>query len=99
MRAVEIRVRELAGAGVSDLGVKLMQQAFAVGGPLSDASADPGEQQSTMALFWGAIGVFKNPSSHREVNIEDPTEASEIVLLADLLMRMLDRRGQALGTA
>ena len=43
-----------------------------------------------MALFWGAIGVFKNPSSHREVNYDDPIVAAEAVLLADLLLRLLD---------
>lgn len=91
MRQVEIRVRELAGASDSDLGVKLMTAAFKTGGPLHDATIDPGESESLMALFRGAIGTFKNPSSHREVDFADPTEASEIVLLADLLLRMLDR--------
>jgi hypothetical protein len=40
-----------------------------------------------MELFKGAIGLFKNPSSHRPVSYSDPTAASEIVLLADLLIR------------
>ena len=44
-----------------------------------------------MALFRGAIGTFKNPSSHRIVNYDDPVLAAEVVLLADLLMRLLDR--------
>jgi len=44
-----------------------------------------------MALFRGAIGTFKNPSSHRAVNYDDPVLAAEVVLLADLLMRLLDR--------
>jgi len=91
MREVEIRVRELAGASESDLGVKLMTAAFREGGPLHDPKTDAGESESIMALFRGAIGTFKNPSSHREVDFDDPTEASEIVLFADLLLRMLDR--------
>lgn len=37
------------------------------------------------------MGVFKNPSSHRIVDYDDPTLASEVVLFADLLLRMLDR--------
>jgi hypothetical protein len=43
------------------------------------------------------IGTFKNPPIHRQVNFENATEASEVVLLADLLLRMLDRTAQRLG--
>lgn len=50
-----------------------------------------------MALFWGAIGVFKNPSSHRQVDYKDPTQAAEVVLLADLLLRLLDDVEARLG--
>jgi uncharacterized protein (TIGR02391 family) len=83
--------------------VKLMREAFKQGGPLADARADGGEQVATMELFAGAIGTFKNPTSHRPVSYEDPAEAAEVVLLADLLMRLLDRveqrRAGAQGTA
>lgn len=92
MREVEIRVRELADAPDSLIGVALMQQAFKPeGGPLCDAAAEGGEQVATMNLFAGALGLFKNPVSHRPVDFDDPTEAAEIVLLADLLLRLLDR--------
>jgi uncharacterized protein (TIGR02391 family) len=92
MREVEIRVRELAKAEKSVIGVKLMRESFRPGiGPLSDPDLDPGEQVGMMELFAGAIGTFKNPPSHRQVDYEDPTEASEVVMLADLLMRLLDR--------
>jgi len=42
-------------------------------------------------LYKGALGLFKNPSSHREVDYGDATEAAEVVLLADLLHRILNR--------
>lgn len=91
MRAVEISVRELSGASGSEVGVRLMQRAFGADGPLRDELLDPGEQEAMTALFRGAIGVFKNPSSHRQVDFDDPTLAAEIVLFADFLLRMLDR--------
>lgn len=91
MREVEIRVRELARAESSLLGVKLMRKAFGDGGALANSGLDAGERVGIMELFAGAIGTFKNPSSHRQVDYSNPTEASEVVLLADLLMRLLDR--------
>jgi uncharacterized protein (TIGR02391 family) len=98
MREVEIRVRELSGLDPSLLGVKLMREAWKPdGGPLADPSLDPGEQVGMMELFAGAIGTFKNPPSHRQVDYADPTEASEVVMLADLLMRLLDRTAARLG--
>jgi uncharacterized protein (TIGR02391 family) len=94
MREVEIRVRELSGASPSLVGVKLMRDAFRDGGRLSNIDLDPGERVGLMELFAGAIGTFKNPPSHRQVDYADPTEASEVILLADLLMRLLDRSQQ-----
>ena len=65
LRQVEIRVRELAGAAQADVGVPLMQSAFRENGPLADPQQVAAEREATMALFWGAFGVFKNPASHR----------------------------------
>lgn len=90
LREVEIRVRELAGASNADLGVKLMRQAFSSRGPLADSTLEGGESEALAALFAGAIGVFKNPSSHRQVEYADPSVASEVVPLGDLLLRLLD---------
>jgi uncharacterized protein (TIGR02391 family) len=91
MREVEIRVREIAALSTSDIGVKLMRNAFGPGGSLRPSGRDPGEQNAVADLFAGAIGVFKNPSSHREVDYSDPVIASEVVLLADLLLRLLEQ--------
>lgn len=90
MKEVEVRVRELAKLPAGLIGVKLMREAFKDGGPLADPGHEPGEKQARADLFAGAIGSFKNPISHRTVAYSDPTEASEVVLLADLLMRILD---------
>lgn len=89
-KAVEVRVRELSGGSQSDIGVKLMRSAFGEKGPLRDTEMDAGESVAMMELFAGAIGLFKNPTSHRVVTYDDPVEAAEAVFLADLLMRVLD---------
>ena len=91
MKAVEVRVRELSGLPDGLVGVKLMQEAFKEGGPRADQSAEAGERVATMQLFAGAIGAFKNPASHRIVHFDNPLEAAEVVQLADLLLRMLNR--------
>lgn len=91
MKEVEVRVRELASLPADLVGVKLMRKAFhPEDGLLTDQSHEGGERQARMELFAGAIGSFKNPASHRTVKYDDPTEASEVVLVADLLMRILD---------
>lgn len=97
MKEVEVRVRMMAGLPDSLTGTALMQQAFRPGkgdqaaGPLSDTTIDGGEAVGMMELFKGAIGLFKNPPSHRRVDYTDPTEAAEVLLLADLLMRLLNK--------
>jgi uncharacterized protein (TIGR02391 family) len=90
MKAVEVRVRSISKSSGSLLGVKLMRTAFGEGGMLREESLDGGEQTARMELFSGAIGLFKNPTSHRDVEYDDPAVAAEVILLADLLMRILD---------
>ena len=90
MKEVEIATRDLSGAPNELVGVKLARRAFnPKGGPLSDSEAEGGERQGMMDSFAGASGVFKNRSSHRRVDYADPVVAAEIVLFADLLLRIL----------
>lgn len=91
MKAVEVRVRSLAGLSDEDFGVALMNRAFGPTGPLTDTSAAGGEQEGMRALFSGAYAVLRNPAGHREVDYDDVAEAAEAVLTASLLMRILDR--------
>lgn len=88
---VEIAVREAAGFEKRQLGVQMMRDAFKVGGPLADANEVVPEQEAVRDLFTGAIGAFKNPTSHRTVEYDSPIEAASIIHLADLLLRIVDR--------
>lgn len=91
-KAVEIAVREAAQLGNDLYGTKLMSAAFKPGeGPLHDPDAPTGEQAGVLALYMGLVGALKNPSSHRQVDYDDPLEAVEAIYFADLLLRMLDR--------
>jgi uncharacterized protein (TIGR02391 family) len=92
LKAVEVEVRRVAGLPNQALGVDLMRKAFKPqDGVLTDAQAVGGEQQATADLFAGAIGVYKNPASHRTIQFEDPVEAAEVLQLADLLLRIVHR--------
>ncbi|MDN5003977.1 TIGR02391 family protein [Bradyrhizobium sp. GCM10027634] len=97
MKAVEVYVREAGGFKNSDIGQDLMRRAFHEdNGPLTDPAAERSERQARSALFAGAIGCYKNPHSHRDVDINGPDEALEIVLLANHLLRIVDGRESAM---
>ena len=93
MNAVEVAVREAAGLPNDLLGVKLMRRALdPKDGPLTDIEAEESEKEARSALFAGAIGSYKNPHSHRDVQLSDPAEAVEIIMLANHSSRIIDVR-------
>lgn len=91
-KEVEVRVREVGGFDAQDIGTDLMRQAFhADNGPLIDHQMPPAERQALSALFAGAIGLYKNPHSHRNVQI-DAVEAVEMITIASHLLKIADSR-------
>lgn len=88
---VEVRVRDLSGAGPETYGVQLMRDSFRPARSLLVTGDIKPEGPAMMALFAGTIGAFKNPTSRRAVKFDDPTEAADIRHLADLLLRIAER--------
>jgi uncharacterized protein (TIGR02391 family) len=90
-KAVEVRVRQLSGLPADLVGVSLIRKAFDVDkGPLADATAPRAEREALSHLFSGAIGCYKNPISHRDVQLSF-NQAFEMLLVASHLLHVLDR--------
>lgn len=97
MREVEISVRDAAQLPARLVGTDAMRAAFGPGKPLADPDALAAEEENLAHLYAGAMGVFRNSTGHRRVRFADVTTAAEVVIFADLLLRLLDQRIELLG--
>jgi uncharacterized protein (TIGR02391 family) len=74
-REVEIAVRDAGNFEPNLRAVHVMRLAFGPQGALADPDGVPSEVEALRELFSGAIGSYKNPHSHRTVNIQEVAEA------------------------
>lgn len=92
-KVLEVAIRTASGLKPGDIGVPLARRAFhPEGGPLTDMTQEGGERQALCDLMAGAIGSYKNPYSHRKVDI-GAAEAREMLIIASHLLRIAETRG------
>ena len=93
-RELEISIRESGHFKAEDYGVDLARRAFHVSSePLTDLSKPVAEREALASLMAGALGSYKNPHSHRKVQLS-ADEASETITLASHLLKIIESRSK-----
>lgn len=90
MKTVEEEIRVRGSAAQTDVGLALVSKVINPNQPKLIFSSVNAEQEAVHSMYRGAIGIFKNPHSHRFLDTSDPIKTFEILGFASLLMRMLD---------
>lgn len=94
-KTLENAIRQAAELSADAHGMPMVAKAFnAETGPLALPDDPPGERQGMQQLMAGAVGVFKNPRSHRNVDLADPREAAQMLIVASHLLQIVDSRNQ-----
>ncbi len=89
-KEVEITVREAGKYAEEDCDVELMKKAFdSQTGKLTDTTQTEDEKQATSALFIGAMGLYKTPPCHRNINFT-AERAAEAIIFAHHLFKIVD---------
>lgn len=85
-KTIETSIRKKIGSDADEVGIKLIRRAFnPENGPLTDYSLPKSEREAFGNYIAGAFGFYKNPCSHRDVEIDFISSFERIVVASDLL--------------
>lgn len=91
-KELEVKIREASGSKAEEYGVQLVRKAFnPQTGVLTDTQAPDAEKEALMHLVAGAVGSYKNPHSHRKIQL-GPEEAVEMIVLSSHLYKIIDAK-------
>ena len=86
-KMIETMIRKKIGADPEVIGTKLIRRAFnADKGPLTDYELPKAEREAFANYIAGAFGYYKNPCSHRDVEMDFISAFNRIVVASDLLI-------------
>ncbi|NHZ84446.1 MAG: TIGR02391 family protein [Planctomycetia bacterium] len=90
-KLLETLIRKKIGADAEEIGIKLIRKAFhPEKGPLTDFKLPKSERESFANYIAGAFGYYKNPCSHRDVELDYISSFDRIVVASDLL-KIIDK--------
>jgi uncharacterized protein (TIGR02391 family) len=85
-KTIETSIRDKIGANAEDIGVKLIRKAFHPDlGKLTNYKLPKSEREAFANYIAGAFGYYKNPCSHREIELDFISTFDRIVVASDLL--------------
>ena len=90
-KTIETNIREKINAQPEEVGSKLIRKAFhPENGPLTNMNLPKAEREAFCNYIAGAFGYYKNPCSHRDVEMDFITAFDRIVVASDLLKVIYD---------
>ena len=94
-KVIETTIRNKTAAGDEQVGVRLIRSAFhPETGPLKDASLPRSEREAFANYLAGAVGYYKNPCSHRDIEMDFLAAFERLVVASDLL-KIIERAGHS----
>ncbi len=92
-KTIESGIRRRIKASADDIGVNLIRRAFhPENGPLTDMALPKAEREALCHYLAGAFGYYKNPCSHRDVEMDFLSAFERLVVASDLL-KIVERAG------